>query len=110
MRWQQTDKLDGLIFGEETMNKKIKKIGQQSVAEHRYENGAVILVSYSTSVAAYIPGLGWMETTTKYSRTTSKHINQWRARHGYPMVAQVPQEELNNWLQKLDGLKFGEGQ
>jgi hypothetical protein len=49
-----------------------------------------------------------METTTKYSRTTSKHISQWRARHGYPHVAQVPQEEIDEWVKKLDGLKFGE--
>jgi hypothetical protein len=90
------------------MNKQVKKIGQQSAAEHRYENGAVVLVSYATCVAAYVPALGYMETTTKYSRTTSKHISQWRARHGYPHVAQVPQEEIDEWVKKLDGLKFGE--
>jgi hypothetical protein len=90
------------------MNKQIKKIGQQSAAEHRYENGAQILRSYNTHVAAYVPALGYMETTTKYSRTTSKHISQWRARHGYPHVAQVPQEEIDEWVKKLDGLKFGE--
>jgi len=88
------------------MNKQIKKIGQQSAAEHRYENGAVILVSYATSVAAYVPGLGWMETTTKYSRTTSKHVSQWMKRNGYPHVAPVPQEEIDSWHQKLDGLKI----
>jgi hypothetical protein len=90
------------------MNKQIKKIGQQSAAEHRYENGAVILVSYIESVAAYIPGLGWMETTTKYSRTTSKHITQWRNRNGYPHVVQVPQEDIDEWVKKLDGLNMGE--
>jgi hypothetical protein len=90
------------------MDKQIKKIGQQSTAEHRYENGAVILFSYRTSVAAYVPALGYMETTTKYSRTTSKHISQWRARHGYPHVVQVPQEDIDEWAKKLDGLNFGE--
>jgi len=108
MRWQQIDKLDGLKTEKDEMNKRIKKIGQQSAAEHRYENGAEVLVSYSTSVAAYVPGLGYMETTTKYSRTTSKHITQWRARHGYPHLAQVPQAEIYNWVQKLDGLTMGE--
>jgi len=92
------------------MNKQVKRIGQQSAAEHRYENGAEVLVSYATSVAAYVPGLGWMETNQKYSRTTSKHITQWRARHGYPLVARVPQEEIDNWHQKLDGLKMEEAQ
>jgi hypothetical protein len=87
------------------MFKQVKKIGQQSVAEHRYENGAVILVSYTTPVGAYIPGLGFLETDCRWSRTTSKHISQWKGRHGYPLVARVPQEDINNWLQKLDGLK-----
>jgi hypothetical protein len=49
-----------------------------------------------------------METTTKYSKTTSRHISQWRKRNGYPHVAQVPQEEIDEWVKKLDGLKFGE--
>jgi len=90
------------------MNKQVKKIGQQSTAEHRYENGAVILVSYRTSVAAYIPALGYMATNQKYSRTTSKHISDWRKRNGYPLTTLVPQEDIDNWHQKLDGLKFGE--
>jgi hypothetical protein len=90
------------------MNKQIKKIGQQSTAELNYDNGAQILRSYNTHVAAYVPGLGWMETTTKYSRTTSRHISDWRKRNGYPHLAQVPQEEIDNWAQKLDGLTMGE--
>jgi len=90
------------------MNKRIKKIGLQSAAEHIYENGAVILVSYATSVAAYVPALGYMETTTKYSRTTSKHVSDWRNRNGYPHVVQVPQEEIDERAKKLDGLNFGE--
>jgi hypothetical protein len=90
------------------MNKQVKKIGQRSTAEHRYENGAVILVSYRTSVAAYIPALGYMETTTKYSRTTTRHISDWRARCGYPLTTLVPQEEIDGWEEKLDGLKMGE--
>lgn len=89
------------------MNKKHVRINKTAAHEMRYENGAVILVSYMTSVAAYIPGLGWMATTTKYSTTTSKHITQWRKRNDYPLVAQVPQAEIDNWEQKLDGLKMG---
>jgi len=89
------------------MNKKHVRINKTAAHEMRYENGAVILVSYMTSVAAYIPALGWLETTTKYSVTTSKHISQWKKRNGYPLVAQVPQEDIDNWEQKLDGLKMG---
>lgn len=40
-------------------------------------NGTQILFSYSTPVAAYVPGRGWLRTSTKHSVTTSRHINQW---------------------------------
>ena len=90
------------------MNSKEKRIGQQNVVEITYENGAQILKSYYTPVAAYIPALGFMETDIKWSRTTSKHISQWKKRNNYPLVARVPQEEINKWHQKLDSLKFGE--
>ncbi len=46
-------------------------------------DGTTILYSYSTPVAAFVPGKGALCTTTKYSRTTSKHItlaiNRWGA-------------------------------
>lgn len=87
------------------MNRKEKRIGQQSAWDVVYENGAQILKSYSTPVAAYIPGLGFMETDRKWSVTTSKHITQWKKRMGYPLVARVPQEEIEGWMDKLDRLK-----
>ena len=90
------------------MNRKEKRIGQQSTWDVTYENGAHILRSYATNVAAYIPGLGFMETTTSFSRTTSKHITQWKKRMGYPLVARVEQREIDEWEEKLDGLKMGE--
>jgi hypothetical protein len=85
-----------------------KRLNSMNAWTHKYENGAEILLSYITPVAAYVPGLGWMETTTKYSRATSKHISDWRKRNGYPHAVQVPQEEIDEWVKKLDGLKFGE--
>ena len=33
--------------------------------------------SYETCVAGYTPGEGYFKTSTKFSRTTSKHINQY---------------------------------
>jgi hypothetical protein len=36
-----------------------------------------ILISYQTPVAAWIAGQGYMKTSKKWSRTTSKHITQW---------------------------------
>jgi hypothetical protein len=35
-----------------------------------------ILVSYETPVALHIEGVGYIVTEKKWSRTTSKHINQ----------------------------------
>ena len=90
------------------MNRKEKRIGQQSAWDVVYENGAQVLRSYSTPVAAYIPALGFMETTTSFSRTTSKHITQWKKRMGYPLVARVEQREIDEWEEKLDSLKMGE--
>jgi hypothetical protein len=40
-------------------------------------NGVEILVSYSTPVAAFVPGEGYLRTEEKYSKTTTRHINQW---------------------------------
>ena len=41
------------------------------------KNGTVVLFSYKTPVAAFVPGQGYVRTKTQYSRTTSKHINKW---------------------------------
>jgi hypothetical protein len=86
----------------------VKRINKQSAWDIAYENDAQILRSYSTPVAAYIPGLGFIETTTSFSRTTSKHITQWKKRMGYPLVARVEQREIDEWEEKLDSLKMGE--
>ena len=40
-------------------------------------DGTSVFFSYKTAVAALVPGKGWIRTSTKYSSTTSKHINQW---------------------------------
>ena len=40
-------------------------------------DGTSILFSYRTAVAALVPGKGWIRSSTKYSATTSKHVNQW---------------------------------
>ena len=37
----------------------------------------LILFSYKTPVAAWVSGRGWLRTSTKYSKTTTKHINKW---------------------------------
>ena len=40
-------------------------------------NGDTIFFSYETPVAGFTPKVGHFKTETYYSRTTSKHINQY---------------------------------
>lgn len=58
----------------------LKHIGSNQT-ELTGENGVVILFSYSTPVAAFVPGRGGLATRQFFSRTTSKHItlamNRW---------------------------------
>ena len=51
----------------------------------------LILFSYETPVAAWVAGRGWLRTDTKYSKTTTKHINQWLDAVG----TVVPQSEID---------------
>ncbi len=48
-----------------------------------------ILFSYSTPVAARVPGEGWFRTEKFHSMTTSRHINKWL---GGREAATMPQE------------------
>ena len=51
-----------------------------------FEDGKEIFFSYETPVAAYIPSLGYVKTSKKWSRTTSRHINNFSSayRNEYP--------------------------
>ena len=51
-------------------------------------DGTSVFFSYKTPVAALVPGKGWIRTKTRYSVTTSKHINQW---------VQAPATEVDQW-------------
>ena len=42
-----------------------------------YNNGVEIFFSYDTPVAGYSPELGYIRTNKYYSKTTSRHINQY---------------------------------
>lgn len=48
-----------------------------NVTELFTNDGVVIMFSYNTPVAAQLSGGGFVKTDEYYSRTTSKHINQW---------------------------------
>lgn len=58
------------------------------------KNGAEIFFSYDTPVAVDT-GEEILVTSTKYSKTTSKHINQWLNGR---LARIVPQEEIDKFL------------
>ena len=39
--------------------------------------GTTVLISYRTPVAAFIPGKGVIQTSKRWSNTTSRHISKW---------------------------------
>ena len=45
--------------------------------EVEFDSGVQVFFSYKTPVAAYIPTKGYVRTSTKWSSTTTKHINKW---------------------------------
>lgn len=50
--------------------------------------GLSILFSYSIPVACYVKGKGYFRTKSKYSQTTSKHINAWIGDEPFTLVDQ----------------------
>ena len=56
-------------------------------------NGTEIFFSYKTPVAAKLPNYDYIRTATKWSRTTSRHINKWLEGVN---ATEVDQEVLNN--------------
>jgi hypothetical protein len=73
------------------------KLKQVTVTSTEVElaNGTWVLFSYSTPVAALVPGKGWIRTEKKWSVTTSKHINRWLADNCGGTVQTVPQWDLD---------------
>ena len=53
------------------------KIIAPNQTEIRKADGTIVFFSYETPVAAFIPDKGFVRTSTKYSVTTSRHINKW---------------------------------
>ncbi len=62
--------------------------------ELTYNNGTQVFFSYETPVAAYLSETGkFVRTSTKWSVTTSRHINKWLDTR---TAETVDQEVLNN--------------
>ena len=79
---------------------KLNRLGA-NVTTLSIPDGLEVMYSYNTPVAAFVPGRGYLVTSTKYSRTTSKHINVYVRNAGAVGAASktfVPQGELNNLL------------
>lgn len=70
---------------------KINKLGPNQT-ELELSDGTTVFFSYKTPVAALVPGRGWLKTSTRYSVTTSKHVNQ---RLKGLDVTEVDQSELD---------------
>lgn len=64
---------------------------RSNVTELHLNSGVVILFSYQTPVAAFVPGKGYLVTSKKFSATTSRHISQWLAR---TEAWEVPHNEI----------------
>jgi hypothetical protein len=60
-------------------------------------NGTAILFSYMTPVAACLSnGGGFIYTSHKWSKTTTKHISQWMGTNKMAIAAEKPQEYFDN--------------
>ncbi len=84
-----------------TSVKNIPRGGQRAnpnMREATLSDGTVVFASYSTPVAAHVPGKGYMRTSRKWSVTTTKHVNLWLARQNAGNVAEVDQDVLDALL------------
>ena len=88
------------------MNYTRKQVGSKSMFIHTFPNGAQIVRSYLTLVAAYIPGLGFFKTTEKFSTTTTRHIGVWAKMNGYPLVTALPQADIEEWEDTLGNMRM----
>jgi len=75
---------------------KVQPIGSNQT-QVSLADGTEVLFSYSTPVAALVPGKGWMRTEQTHSVTTTKHVNRWLTSNAstYAKVALVPQWDLD---------------
>ena len=72
---------------------RIKPIASNQTELHD-NSGTIVLFSYETPVAAILPSGRVVRTATKYSVTTTKHINKWLQAMGN--VDTVEQAFINN--------------
>lgn len=76
---------------------KLNPVGPNQTEIER-DNGTTVFFSYKTPVAVFVPGKGALCTSTKYSRTTSKHITKTVERWGATRVT-VDQGVINQYAE-----------
>lgn len=64
----------------------VKQVGSNVTEVHHGD--VTVLYSYRTPVAAFVPGIGYLRTSEKFSQTTGRHINKWLGGTGAKTVAQ----------------------
>jgi hypothetical protein len=77
----------------------IKTLNNSNAREIITRTG-IVLMSYSTIVAVICPDLQSFKTDTRYSSTTTKHINSFFKQHGIlaDSVRLLPQDILDRCL------------
>lgn len=71
-----------------------KPVGPNQTELHK--SGMVVFFSYETPVAAMLPSGRYIRSEQKYSRTTTKHVNQWL--QGVTSAETVPQAQIDALL------------
>ena len=69
-----------------------------NTATVQFTDGREVLLSYGVPVAAFVPGLGYVKTERFYSRTTSRHVNDYAGK-GVTVIAADAWAELVQPLQ-----------
>ena len=61
-----------------------------------FKDGKEVFFSYETPVAAYVPSLGYVKTSYKWSRTTSRHISNFSSAYAH----EYPQDFFNSLIEE----------
>ena len=68
---------------------------QRNAAVRTAEDGTMLLRSYSTVVAAFVPGVGMLWSPDEaHSVTSSRHVSRWQRELNYPTRHTVSAEDL----------------
>ena len=76
---------------------KLRKITGNS-SELVLADGTRVLFSYADAVAAYVPGSGWMKTSSDMSKATAWAVKEWLFEQDAENVRPVDQAVLDTLL------------